>query len=388
MPAIPDYLKKHIGSNPIGENPQKKYILSDPIGENPLFKDTQGYQDIISHIGSTGYSGGSKQGGVDIANRWADQFSGIFKNLTGQDPTADDYNKFFQNVGQGIIHSPKGFGGSDYNDIQNLTNQYAQNQYGKQIGDYQQQQQQKQFQTGQDQIQKLIDEQNKKTLDYLQRPEVTEQFKRSYNQGGMLNSGAFEQGLADRLSGSVLQNQSAALGGFGIPSIQNESNTANAPYQGFIQNLYPGMQNYGQGQTSQFGFNQQKQLSGDLANMMQPGNLQQWAPIIQGALQGGGLAASGTYLCTHLKKLGLATKEEIDLVHDKLVNQFFSHPAEMLLYALLAPPFIADSDGFDWASLKSRIVDDILSEEDSLTAFNRYRDVCIEIFSAKELCHA
>lgn len=107
-----------------------------------------------------------------------------------------------------------------------------------------------------------------------------------------------------------------------------------------------------------------------------------------GAIGGGllGLASGskggGTYICTHLKNLGLATQEEVDQVHDKIFSKFKGSFLVLFLYGLIAPHFIikADAEGFDWERLKPILMDDILKTKDSKEAYLRYKSVCISLF--------
>lgn len=108
--------------------------------------------------------------------------------------------------------------------------------------------------------------------------------------------------------------------------------------------------------------------------------------LIGGALgAGGGYAAGrsqaggGTYLCTHLRRLGLATDDEIDQVHAKVFGVFSAHLLDFFLYSVFAPAFILQADDFDWERLKPRIIDDIIATESNEEAFQKYRAVCLEI---------
>lgn len=98
----------------------------------------------------------------------------------------------------------------------------------------------------------------------------------------------------------------------------------------------------------------------------------------------GGSKNSASYLCTHLRELGLATQEEVDLVHKKIFEDFKGSLTALFIYGILAPLFIvkADLESFDWASLKPFIIDDIIFEKDSKSAFKRYQFVCKQIFKS------
>ena len=249
-------------------NPQATSIPSwmNPInqqaqyngGQNPWYIDpnnamenNQGYAGLIN----TGVSGVTAQTDQSKLQGYGNQFASTFKQLTGQDPTADDFNKFYGDIVQNnIIGGGKGITGTNYADVQNLISPYLQNQYGSQIQGYQQGQQQKQLQSSEQQAQDLVNQQNQATIQNLLSPQVMEQFKTGLNQSGMLNSGAFSTQLADRLAQGANANQSAALGSVGLPQIGGMAQTANAPYQQFLGNQNQNLQNFGQGATNQYDF--------------------------------------------------------------------------------------------------------------------------------------
>ncbi len=290
MAALGDPTMAAQPANPFGA-PGTPY--SDPntpwyIDPNNPMQANQGYSDLIH----TGVSGVTAQTDQSKLQGYGQQFASTFKQLTGQDPTADDFNKFYQNIVQNnIVGGGKGITGTNYADVQNLINPYLQNTYGQQIGANQQQQQQQQLQTGQQQVQNVINQQDQATVNNLTSPQVMEQYKESLNGSGLLNSGAFSTGLANNLAQAANQNQSQALGAFSLPQISGQAQTAQAPYQQFLGNMDPNLQSFGQGATNQYDLSQQQQFAQMIQQMMQPSGLQQWAPIISGALQGAGSAA-------------------------------------------------------------------------------------------------
>lgn len=315
-------------------------------------------------------------------------FINLYKNLTGKDATSQDITNYFSTVAPELQTMPGG--ANNVQDVHTLINQYLSDQYQPQIQDYQKQQQTSALQSAQQQAQDLIKQQNQQTVDQLTSPESVEQFKRAYNRGGLLDSGVFSQGVADTLANAASGNISSALGSVTVPSINNIQGTSNAPYQQYLQNLVPNTQSYGSAQQSQENFSQQSQLAQQLQSMMQPSSLQQWAPIISGALQGGGMAASGkTYLCTHMKKLNLMTEAEVEAVHKKIFPYALLHPLDLIAYAILAPAFIRHprSEFFNWAALKVRLCDEIIECETAREAFQKYKNVCLEIFPLMEFRH-
>lgn len=325
--------------------------------------------------GATTFAGLSQEGGSDL-NTFAKQY----QNLTGQAPTAQQINDYFTNVAPQLA-------GTNVADQNSLINNFLSTQYQPQIQQYQQQQQTNNLNTAQQTAQNLIQQQNQADITNLTDPANMAKIEQSFNQNGLLNSGVFSQGLADQLAQATNSNVANAIGGITIPGIENIQNTQNAPYQQFLNGLQPGLGQAGQNQQSQLNFNQESQLAQQLADMGSPSELQQWAPILQGALQGGGAAASGkTYLCTHMKNLGLMTEDEVDAVHRKIFPYAFLHPLDLIAYAVTAPTFILiANDWMDWNALKPRLCDEIICCKSSREAFRRYKAVCEEIFFGKEI---
>lgn len=332
-------------------------------------------------------------GGTDLST-----FASQLKNLTGAAPTAQDIQGFMQNIGSQVTPT------TSYADVNALVNQYVQNQYGQQIQDYQQKQQMGQYDIATNKIQDLINQQNKLNLNYLTNPATTQALEGAYNNQGLLNSGAFNEGLANTLAQGANQNQANALGQFGIPAVGNIFSTANAPYANFLGNVNPNLQQFGQNQNALTYFNMQKDLAeqlgqdtggsgagtaalqGGLSGAATGAKFGPWGAVIGGgvgAAGGYGAKKSGTYLCTHLKKLGLMTEEEVNKVHKKVYPVFWFHPIDLIKYFFFAPAFIikADEINYDWKILKILLCDRVLEEPTSEKAFQLYKKVCREIFS-------
>lgn len=301
--AVSDVLKQNRGYSAMRQtpNPPPAQPASDPystpgtpwyIDPNSAMQNNPGYSDLIH----TGVAGVTAQTDQSKLQGYGSQFASMLKNMTGQDPTADDFNKFYGDiVKNNIIGGGKGINATNYADVQNLVNPYLQNQYGKQIGDYQNQQQQQHTQDAMGQAQGIVDTMNQNSLKNLTSPGSLQRFGQSMNQGGMLNSGAYQTQLADQMAAMANNNQNSALQQVGLPGVSGQMQTQNAPYQQFLGNMNQNLQGFGQGAQSQFDFGQNSQLMQQLQRMMEPSKLQQWAPIISGALQGGGSALSGAF---------------------------------------------------------------------------------------------
>ncbi len=350
--------------------------------------------------GSKGASAGKAAGAGDYSNAAAlggtdlNTFVSQLTNLTGKAPSAQDITNFFNNVGGQLASGSGGAAGTNVTDYNTILNNYLQQQYQPQIKGYQQQQQTDSLNQAQQQAQNLVQQQNQQTVNQLTSPQNVEAFKEAYNGSGMLDSGAFSAGLGSTLANAASGNISNVLGGVTIPGITNQMNTANAPYEGFLSNMNPNLQQYGQEQNQFSQFNLESQLAQQLGQQNSPTGLQQWAPLIQGAVQGAGALGAGqlsgkpTYLCTKLRDMGLATDEEVDLVHAKIFPTLLSHPLDFLAYCVSAPLFVLfHGDDFDWESLKPIIIDRVTEIEDNEEAFQHYHSVCDALFSGREVCY-
>lgn len=308
-------------------------------------------------------------GGVDL-----NTFSTQYKNLTGKDPTAQEINSFFTNIAPTL----KQGGSSSYADVNNIIDKYINTQYGSQVKDFQQGQQENQLAKTQQQTQDLIQQQSDQTLKYLANPDVMSQLEQTYNKNGMLNSGAFSQGLGNTIAQGANQNTSAALGGVTIPQILNEAQTANAPYEMMLQNLNPNLQATGKNQTDFNSFQLQSDLAKELTKLQQPTGLQQWMPAIQGGLQGAGSAASKSAICLELLRRGLMNKEEYDSLHWKVLSSMFTRCRALLFYSRNGDKLVkaANEQGFNWQEAKSWFVDEPLSKETSKEAVDAYALSC------------
>lgn len=317
----------------------------------------------------------SAVGGTDL-----DTFVNQFRNLTGKAPTAQDINSYFSNVTPLLSKSPGGAQGTSYADVNSIINQYLSNSYQPQIQGYQQQQQQDQLNKAEQQAQGLVQQQNQANLNQFTSAPVQAQVKQAYNQNGMLDSGAYDQGIAQDVANIGQGNLSNVLGGVTIPGINNMQNTANQPYQSFLGNLNSGLQTAGQNQNAWSDFNLQKDLAEQLAGMNSPGSLQEWGPIIQGALQGGGLAIGGkkSAICFELMRRGLMTEKEFDVLHWKVLPALFTRCRALYVYAKNGDLLVkkANEAGFNWQRAKSWFVDEPLSEDSASAAVHRYSLAC------------
>lgn len=226
------------------------------------------------------------------------------------------------------------------------------------------------------------------------------------NNAGVASGGAFPQALADKLAPLISQG-ALNLGQEALaPSFINQQSLINQG-AGVQSNLgLDPLQRY----VEQQNFQQQSQLANQLAQQgassqfgsgiggLVGGGLGAWggglagagtavggpggaligAMLGSGAGKAAGGGASGTWICGHLKKLGLATNEEVESVHVRLRPSIFRHPIHWLHYYHSAPRLIllADSALVDWKAVKEVLIDAVLDEPDSEKSWQIYRAEC------------
>lgn len=110
-----------------------------------------------------------------------------------------------------------------------------------------------------------------------------------------------------------------------------------------------------------------------------PSGSEQFLQYAQGAGALAG-AAKGTYICTHLKSVGLMTEEEVQTVHDKVFPYAYLHPMDLFQYAIFAPLFINGHLDYDWTSMKLLFCDAIIACKSQKEAFELYKKTCRQMF--------
>jgi hypothetical protein len=355
------------------------------------YSGTTGYQDIYNQILQRGAGAGwnpqktkQKLGGM------ADQFSGMFRNMTGRDPTPDEMSSMFTNIGGSVMESPAGYSGTSYADFQNLFNPYIQNQYGPQIQQYQTGQQQAALGQRQTDVQNLVNQMNQQTQDYLTNPLTQEQMKQQLNSSGMLDSGAYSQMLAQMMAQGATQNQASALQGVTIPAEQNILQTEFAPYQQSLSQMYPGLSSYGQGQSDIYNFGLQSDLARALADSGQSSQLQNIMGMFSGGAQGAGSLMSGygqmkqgkSAVCVELYQRGLISEEQIYQLLSHVFPGLFMKGRAFWLYMKNNRKLVAAANkaGVDWSYFKPLFIDRVMSEKNRVKAVDLYGLAC------KELC--
>lgn len=348
-------------------------------------------QDIKTVLGSgsKGASAGNAAGAGNYSNQAAlggtdlNTFVSQMQNLTGKAPSAQDITNYFNNVGGQLAGGQGGAAGTNVTDYNTILNNYLSQQYQPQMKAYQQQQQTDSLNQAQQQAQNLVQQQNQQTVNQLTSPQNVEAFKEAYNGQGMLNSGAFSTGLGNTLANAASNNESNVLGNVTIPGIQNQQSSTNAPYNSFLSSLNPNLQNYGQEQNQYSQFNLESQLAQQLGQENQPSTLQQWMPAIQGAIQGGGALGSAAIgaksaICLELLRRKIATQEEVDALHWKIIGSMFTRCRALLFYSKNGDALVraANEKGFDWTKAKEWFIDEPLAEKSSIDAINTYSISC------------
>jgi hypothetical protein len=220
--------------------------------------DYNTYQQAYNQLASNGTPNAQQStalgvGGMDLQN-----FINTVQTLTGQAPTTQQISSWFTQV-PGTLAATPGMS-TNMNDVTAANNAYIQNAFGPQIQQNQQQNQQNSLNTALSGATGIVNSQIQNAQNALLNPQNIQNISGSLNNSGMLNSGAFSSTLANDLAQSAQGDISSLLGGVAAPALSSQVNTANAPYEGFLSNLYPGLNTVGNTQQATTNFNQLQQL--------------------------------------------------------------------------------------------------------------------------------
>lgn len=359
------------------------------------YTDDPAYQQLMQQIMGNSMPGGgtwntqntsSKLGGM------ASQFQGLFRNMVGRDPTDQEMNAMFQNIGGEVGSSPGGFSGTGYADLQNLMNPYIQNTYGPQIQQNQQGQQQNQLQGAQQQIQNLISKQVGATASDLTNPNspTYQAFAGNMNNLGITpSSGAFQAGLGGTLGQAASNDISGALGEVSLPAISGQMQTANAPYEMALNRMYPGLADYGQNQSNLYDFGLQSALGQKMFEEAQPSGLTTalgQAGMATNALGGVGTGMAGasqvtSYVCMELIKRGLICESDMNDFHIHIMPAMFKKARAFWKYAVDGKRLVdaVNAKGLDWKVFKPLLFDRVMEEPDRCKAVDLYADACHQL---------
>lgn len=219
------------------------------------------------------------------------------------------------------------------------------------------------------------------------------------NNMGVANGGAFPQALADKLAPLISQGAMTLGQEALVPGFANQQSLVN---QGAVDQSQLGLDPL-QRFIEQQNFTQQQTLANQLADK---GASAQFGSGVGGLLGGGlGAAAGGAFggipgamiggmiggqggkavgsggvswICGHLKNMGLVTEDELRGVHERLYPSIFKHPIHWLHYLLCAPRLITlcDQAGIPWDEVKKVLIDAVLAEPDTEKSWQIYRAEC------------
>lgn len=306
-------------------------------------------------------------------------FRQAYKNVLGRDPNAEEIGGYAQNALYGAWNNP---GDLTYSDSSSLANNYIQNTFGPQLEQYQQQKQTDQLGRTQTMVNDLIRQQSEQAVQQLQNPQFVSGLKGAYNQAGMLDSGAYAEGIANRMADAASGNISSALGAVTLPSIQGIQNTGNASYQNMLGNSNISHI------TDMNDFGLQSQWAQKIAEMSQPSGFEKnlgyanTASSILGNLMGGAKDAKSTsYVCKELIKRGLLCESDMDDFHVHIMPAMFKKGRAFWKYAMDGLRLVnaVNLKGLDWAVFKPLLFDRVMDEKDPCKAVDLYADACHQL---------
>lgn len=360
----------------------------------PQYTNNGSYLNLLNSIMQQGSGAGWDRPRTEgVLNDQVQQFASMYKNMTGQDPSDGVINDFYTNMGQQILRSPTGEAGSNYSSNQDLFNPYIQNTYGDQIKQYQQGQQTDQLNKSQGLVQNLINKTMENTAGELGDPNshIYQAMAGGMNNLGITpSSGAFQAGAGSTIANSGMNAANAGLSAVGLPQIAGIANTANAPYQMSMANMYPGLSSYGQGQTNMRDFDMQAELGKMLAEQSGMSGMQSAMGMTSSMLGGAGSAAGGgaaaykatSYICLAMIERGLLQQYQLDELHCHIMPALFKKGRAFWNYAKKGQALVAAANaaGIDWKEWVHPFYDRVMAEPDSIKAVDLYAE------ATKELC--
>lgn len=361
------------------------------LGDQTL--GTQGYQTLLNQILQQGSGAGWNMNNTqDKLGGMGQQFQGLFQNMMGRAPTAQEMSQMFSSVGENVLQSPGGYGGTNYTDMQNLMNPYIQNTYGPQIQQAQQDAETKQLNNSQDLVQNLVQKTMQNTAGQLSDPQskIYQTLAGSMNNMGITpSSGAFQAGAGSTIANSGMEAATAGLQAVGLPQISGIANTANAPYQNAMQNMNGNLQSYGNRQGSMYDFQLQSALGQKLAEMSQPSTAQKDIGMASGAANavgglGKGMAGASqltSYVCKELIRHGLLCDSDMDDFHAHIMPAMFKKGRAFWKYAIDGKKLVdaVNARGLQWKHFKPLLFDRVMEEPDACKAVDLYADACHQL---------
>lgn len=240
-----------------------------------------------------------------------------------------------------------------------------------------------------------------------------EAFRQKYNNLGLLNSGAFNQGLSNQFGNLASQQQQDILN-LGIDQQNKLTNAAGAGYG--IQSdlalgglnaqknamqlpINQGLGQFAQGQSQgnslanslmQRGFDvsdfsQQALLAGNLSQGQGPGTLDYINAAFNGAgnlgQAAGGAKTATSYVCKELIKRKLLCESDMDDFHVHIMPAMFKKGRAFWKYAMDGFRLVnaVNLRGLDWAVFKPLLFDRVMEEPDPCKAVDLYADACHQL---------
>ena len=123
----------------------------------------------------------------------------------------------------------------------------------------------------------------------------------------------------------------------------------------------------------------QSQLAQQLGQMAQPSGAQKDLAMAASASQAAG---NLTWICTAMKKSGILTQNQVNVLHNHLYKAFWKRPFKFIGYFLFGRLLVhlAESVGTSWRAWKPEFYDYVISEPDPAKAVDRYEESFWNLF--------
>ena len=341
------------------------------------------YNDILQQILTQGAGAGwNSQKANTTLGQYGTDFAQQFQNATGQAPTADQINQFYQQAVSPIINTSAGFSNTDPNAV---VQQYVPQAFQTQI---QQNQQQNVIPQEEQQLSSLASTVGAQTAQQLSNPNSSAYsgFSGALNNLGITpGSGAFQEGVGGTVGNAATGALQSLLTGTGsnitgnaspnLASLSGTGQTAENSLSSNNNNLYD--------------FNLQSQLGQMLAQMSQPSSAQKDIGMASGAsnalsnvmgsnAQGASGLMATSYVCIELIKRGLICESDMDDFHVHIMPALFKKGRAFWKYAVDGKKLVdaANAKGLDFSIYKKWLFDDVMAESDPYKAVDEYARAC------------
>lgn len=320
-------------------------------------------------------------GGTWQADQYISTFRNNYKNMTGEDPGLQEIQGFIKNAGVTSAGLPGDLG---YSDLSNLASTYTQDNYGDAVQKLQQKKEADSLSGVQKQIDDLISKQSDQAVKQLTNPQNVAALKGAYNNNGMLDSGAYAEGVGNRMADATAGNISSALGSVTLPALGNMQGLSSAPYAQQLNNRYSGLDHMNQ--MSDFGL--QSSIAKMLADQAAPSGFDKGIGYTSSLLNGLGNAAKGgasiaatSYICLAMIDAGLLCESDLDDFHVHIIPAVLKKGRAFWHYAKFGQDLarFAKAGGIDWAKYKPLLFDRVMQTTNPCDAVDLYADALKEI---------